>query len=164
MSRYPLTSAQTILVGGLVMGSLDILKNIVFLSWQGRPWTYVLHIVASGALGREAAFKGGFPVAMLGLFFHFVIAFTVFTLYYLASRRLETLARHPFVWGPLYGVAVFATMRWVVFPMTAIGWVKTPPAVLLDGILTHILCVGLPTSLIVYEIGRGSSIPHGGVQ
>jgi hypothetical protein len=136
------------------MGSLDILKNIVFLSYQGRHWTYVLHVVASGALGREAAFQGGFPVAMLGLFFHFVIAFTVFTLYYLASGRLETLALHPLVWGPLYGVAVFATMRWVVFPLTAIGWVRTPTAVLVDGILTHILCVGLPTSLIVYEAAR----------
>jgi hypothetical protein len=143
-----------ILCGGLVMGSLDILKNIVFLSYQGRPWTYVLHVVASGAVGREAAFGGGLPLAMLGLFFHFVIAFAVFTLYYLASGRLQTLAQHPFIWGPLYGVAVFATMRWVVFPLTAIGRVKTPTAVLVDGILTHILCVGLPTSLIVWESAR----------
>jgi hypothetical protein len=148
-----------ILCGGLVMGSLDILKNIIFLSYQGRPWDYVLHVVASGALGREAAFRGGFPVAMLGLFFHFVIAFTVFTLYYLASQRLKTLALHPFVWGPLYGVAVFAAMRWVVFPLTAIGSVKTPTAVLVDGILTHILCVGLPTSLIVFECARRATTP-----
>ena len=50
-------------------------------------------------------------------------------------------------------------MRWVVFPFTAIGWVKTPTAVLVDGILTHILCVGLPTSLIVWECARRGSAP-----
>jgi hypothetical protein len=148
-----MSPTQIILCGGLVMGSIDILKNIVFLSYQGRPWFYVLHVVASGALGKSA-FQGGLPVAVLGLFFHFVIAFTAFTLYYLASRRLPTLAQHPLLWGPLYGIVVFAFMRWVVFPFTAIGWVKTSTPVLVDGILTHIFCVGLPTALIVYESAR----------
>ena len=154
---------MVIVCGSLVMGSLDILKNIVFLAYQGRPWTYVLHVVASGALGREAAFAGGLPTALLGLLFHFVIAFTVFIVYYLASERLRTLVLHPFLWGPVYGVAVFAVMRFVVFPLSAIGWVKTPLPVLVDGVLTHILCVGLPTSLIVSECARRAPIsgsPH----
>ena len=91
---------------------------------------------------------------MLGLFFHFVIAFTAFTLYYLASQRLPTLIEHPFLWGPLYGIAVFSFMRWGVFPFTTLGWVKTPLPVLVDGVLTHISCVGLPTSLIVREAAQ----------
>ena len=153
MIQTPLTPTQTILVGGLVMGSIDILKHIVFLSFQGRPWYYVLQVVASGALGKSA-FQGGLSTALLGLFFHFVIAFTAFTSYYLASRKLASLVDHPFLWGPLFGIAVFAFMRWVVFPFTAIGAVRTPLGVLIDGVLTHIVCVGLPTALIVREAAR----------
>lgn len=156
MIRLPLTPAQTILAGGLIMGSLDILKNMVFLSFQGRPVTWVLHAVASGALGRKA-FDGGLPVAALGLAFHFLIAFTVFTIYYVASRRLPILISHAYLLSPIYGVAVFAFMRFVVFPLSAIGRVPNPLPVLIDGILTHIFCVGLPTGIIVREAARNSS-------
>jgi hypothetical protein len=148
-----MTPARTILCGGLIMGSLDILKNMVFLSYQGRPVTWVLHAVASGALGRSA-FEGGLPVAALGLALHFFIAFSVFTVYYLASLKLPILTRHAYVLGALYGVAVFAFMRFVVFPLSAIGPVKTPLPVLIDGVLTHIFCVGLPTGIIVREAAR----------
>ena len=153
MIPHPLTPAQTILLGGFVMGSLDILKNMVFLSFQGRPVTWVLHVVASGALGKKA-FDGGLPVAALGLAFHFLIAFTVFTIYYLASRNLPALITHAYIVSPIYGVAVFAFMRFVVFPLSAIGWVRNPLPVIIDGVLTHIFCVGLPTGIIVREAAR----------
>lgn len=158
--KLPLTPAQTILLGGLVMGSLDILKNMVFLSFKGRPLTWVLHLVASGALGRKA-FDGGLPVAALGLALHFLIAFTVFTVYYLASRELPFLITHVWIVSPIYGVAVFAFMRFVVFPLSAIGWVQSPLPVVIDGVLTHIFCVGLPTGIIVREAARGAAMLGG---
>jgi len=151
-----MSPSGTILLGGLVMGSLDILKNMVFLAFQGRPITWVLHVVASGALGKKA-FDGGLPVAALGLAFHFLIAFTVFTIYYVVSRRLPALITHAYVLGPLYGIAVFAVMRFLIFPLSAIGWVRTPLPVLIDGVLTHIFCVGLPTGIIVREAARRSA-------
>lgn len=154
--NLPITPVQTILLGGLVMGSLDILKNMVFLSFKGRPITWVLHLVASGALGRRA-FDGGWPVAALGLALHFLIAFTVFTVYYVASRKLPVLITHAYVLSPLYGVAVFAFMRFVIFPLSAIGWVANPLPVVIDGVLTHIFCVGLPTGIIVREAARSAS-------
>lgn len=156
-----MSPSQTILCGGLIMGSIDILKNIVFLSYQGRPWTFVLHYVASAAIGRDAAFGGGLPTAMLGLFFHFLIAFTAFTVYYFASRKLPTLVRHAWIWGPVFGVAVFCFMRFVVIPLSTIGWPKNPPSAIIDGLLTHIFCVGLPTSLIVREAARRNALPEG---
>jgi hypothetical protein len=45
-------------------------------------------------------------------------------------------------------------MQFVVFPLSAIGSVKHPPAVLFDGILTHIVCVGFPTGLVIREAAR----------
>lgn len=153
MSPMPLTPATTILCGGLAVGVLDILKPIIFAAYRGGSALRVLQSVASGALGRQA-YEGGLPTALLGLVIHFFIAFVVFATYYAASRRLPLLARHALLLGPLYGIAVYFFMQFVVFPLSAIGPVKHPAAVLTDGILTHILCVGLPTGVVIREAAR----------
>lgn len=144
---------MTLLCGGLAVGVLDILKPIIFASFKGGSAIRVLQSVASGALGREA-YQGGLSTALLGLGFHFFIAFCVFATYYAASLRLRPLVTHALIFGPLYGIAVYHFMQFVVFPLSAIGSVNHPPAVLIDGILTHILCVGLPTGLVVHEASR----------
>jgi hypothetical protein len=148
-----LTPARTILCGGLAVGVIDILKPILFTSYKGGSAVRVLQGVASGALGREA-YQGGIITALLGLAIHFFIAFSVFAMYYGVSRKAPLLVRHALVLGPLYGVAVYFFMQFVVFPLSAIGSVKHPPAVLIDGILTHIFCVGLPTGLVIHEAAR----------
>lgn len=153
MPRAPLTPVRAILIGGLAVGTLDILKPILSAALRGVAATRVLQSVASGALGKSA-YQGGLPVAALGLGFHFFIAFTAFTVYYGASGVLPSLARRGYVWGPLYGIAVYFFMQFVVFPLSAIGSVKHPWPVLVDGILTHILCVGLPTGLVTREAAR----------
>lgn len=160
MPTLPLTAARAVLYGGLAVGTLDILKPIVSAALRGVPATRVLQSVASGALGRSA-YQGGLPVAALGLAFHFFIAFTVFAVYYWASRWLPSLARHGYVWGPLYGIAVYFFMQFVVFPLSAIGSVKHALPVLVDGILTHIFCVGLPTGLVTWEAARRTAVPPG---
>ena len=149
----PLTPARTLLIGGLAVGVLDILKPILASVSRGGSAARVLQSVASGALGRSA-FEGGLETAILGLGLHFFIAFTVFGTYFAASREFRGLASHWLVFGPLYGVAVYFFMQFVVFPLSAIGWVKHPPAVLIDGILTHIFCVGLPTGVVIGEHRR----------
>jgi hypothetical protein len=160
LPSFPLTPARALLYGGLAVGVLDILKPIVFAAFRGVPATRVLQSVASGALGKSA-FQGGLPVAALGLALHFFIAFTVFAIYYFASRWLPTLARHGYLWGPLYGIAVYFFMQFVVFPLSAIGSVKHPLPVLVDGIFTHILCVGLPTGLVTCEAARRANVSSG---
>jgi len=151
--RYPLTPTQTILCGGLAVGVLDILKPILFTSYKGGSAMRVLQSVASGALGRQA-YEGGLSTALLGLALHFFIAFSVFVFYYAVSRKVLALVKHALVLGPAYGVAVYFFMQFVVFPLSAIGSVRHPAEVLFDGILTHILCVGLPTGLVIHEAGR----------
>jgi len=153
MSSAPLSPARTILCGGLAVGVLDILKPILFSLYRGGSPIRMLQGIASGAIGRSS-FEGGLPTAALGLGFHFFIAFSVFTTYYLVSRKLPFLVRFALILGPLYGVAVDFFMQFVVFPLSGIGSVKHPVPVLIDGILTHIICVGLPTGLVIYEAAR----------
>src|ERR1043165_8911802 len=92
--------------GGLICGILDIMSAIVAWNLQtGTKPIRILQSVASGALGR-AAYDGGWRTAMLGLFFHFLIAFTAAAAYYVVSRFWKFLTEHPVIAGFIYGEVV----------------------------------------------------------
>jgi len=48
-------------------------------------------------------------------------------------------------------------MQFVVFPLSAIGHVPHPLPALVDGLLTHVFLVGLPTALL-FRVPQAS--PH----
>jgi hypothetical protein len=108
----------------------------------------IFQSIASGLLGREA-FSGGPGAALLGVALHFFIAFGIVTTYFVASRALPALVRRPVLFGPLYGVAVYAVMNYVVIPLSAVAPRSglPPGPVLANGLLIHLLGVGLPTAL-----------------
>lgn len=154
--RKPMTPSQAILLGGLTVGTLDILDAFVFNGFRGISPSRILQFIASGVLGREAAFSGGAATAALGLLLHFFIAFVVVTLYVLASQRLPILARQPFVFGPLYGVLVHLAMHYVVVPLSAVTRSPgpTPAASMINQYLIHALGVGLVTALFARAARR----------
>ena len=142
-----LTPAQAILFGTLTVGVLDILDAFIFFGLRGVAPIRILQSIASGLLGREA-YSGGLTTAALGTLLHFFIAFVVVVTYYLASRRLPFLTRRPWLFGPLYGLLVYAVMNLVVLPLSAA--VTGPPpagAALVNGLLIHAFGVGLPSAL-----------------
>jgi hypothetical protein len=53
---------------------------VVYGGLYGVNPVLILQGIASGILGRSA-FNGGYPVALLGLFLHFFIAFTATFVY-----------------------------------------------------------------------------------
>jgi len=143
---HALRLPSSILAGGLIAGTLDILAAFAYSATRGGTPPRVLKGIAAGLLGR-AAREGGAGTALLGLALHFLIATTACALYLLASRPLPALARRPFVFGPLYGVVVWAFMNLVVVPLSAIGPrpLAPVPTAIMVGI--HIACVGLPIAL-----------------
>jgi uncharacterized membrane protein YagU involved in acid resistance len=146
---------QTILVGGLIAGTLDISYACIFsYIRRGTSPVRVLQSVASGALGRNA-FDGGAKTAALGLVFHFLIATIAAAVYYLASRPLRFLVNQAIICGPLYGVGVYLFMNFVVLPLSAIG--SRPPLplpVLIGGLLIHMFGIGLPIALVVRRYSK----------
>jgi uncharacterized membrane protein YagU involved in acid resistance len=142
------SSRRAILLGGLGAGILDITYAIVVSRLlRGTDAVTVLQSVATGLLG-ESAYEGGAATAALGLFLHFVIAFSAAAVYVLASRRLPTLVRRPWLWGALYGMAFYLFMNFVVLPLSAFPHkLSFPPLVLARGLAGHIVCVGLPIAL-----------------
>src|ERR1700693_2580616 len=80
-----------ILLGGFVAGTLDISYACIYsYLMRGTSPVRILQSVASGAVGGRA-FTGGVKMAVLGLGFHFLIAFIAAAVYYLASRQLRFL-------------------------------------------------------------------------
>jgi hypothetical protein len=144
-----MTAKRAILLGGLTVGALDILDAFVFFGLRGVAPERILHSVAAGLLGREAAVAGGLPTALLGLVLHFTIATGVVATYYLVSRLLPFLVRYPLICGLVYGVVVFYVMQLVVLPLSATSGKGGLPtgAPLLNGLLIHALGVGLPAAL-----------------
>ncbi len=144
--------ARALLWGTLAVGLLDGLDAIVFFGFRGVTPVQVLQSIASGLLGR-AAFQGGAATAALGALLHFFIAFAVVATYHLASRRLPSLIRHPWVYGPLYGLLVYLIMNEVVVPLSAVASGPKPLAVVINGLLIHAIGVGLPSALFARQGG-----------
>ena len=150
--REPLTPVRAVLYGALTVGVLDILEAIIYWAFRGVPPMRVFQGIASGLLGRES-FSGGVPSALLGAILHFFIAFTVVKVYFLASERIRPLRRRPFLWGPIYGVAVYLVMYLIVLPLSAARAPVFSVPQVANGLFAHIVCVGLPSALFARAAG-----------
>lgn len=142
-----------VLVGTAVAGTADILSAITVWTLRDVAAIRVLQSVASGLLGRDA-FAHGASTAWLGVLLHYAIMAVIALVFVLASRRLDVLIRHPLVAGAAYGLLVFLVMTYVVVPLSASPLKPPPPLQVLEGMLIHMVCVGLPISLAAHRFGR----------
>lgn len=137
-----------IAAGGLIAGALDLTQAFILFGAR------VPLVIAAGLLGREA-FHGGTATYVLGVLLHFFIAFSATAVYYAASRRLAFLTEHPLVCGLFYGIAVELVMSFIVLPLSALR--DRGPYELhdvLQGLLIHMILIGLPISFSVRRFGR----------
>lgn len=143
-----LSIPRALLYGTLAVGILDALDAIVVFGLRsGATPTRIFQGIAVGLFGR-ASYDGGWVTAAIGVCLHFTIAFGVTAAYLIASRRLPTLARRPWTFGPLYGLVVYAVMTFVIIPVSAIGPVRPSGFALINGLIIHVLGVGLPAALV----------------
>ena len=137
-----------IAVGGLVAGALDLIQACILFGWD------IPISIAGGLLGRQA-FHGGVAIYLFGVLLHFFIALTAAAIYYAASRKLVFLSEHPLVCGLFFGAAVELVMRLIVLPLSALH-ARGPYELndLIQGLLVHMVVVGLPISFSVPRFGR----------
>lgn len=150
-------AVKTIVIGGLVAGTLDMTAACVTAWWRsGTTPARVAQFIASGAIGSQAAFSGGAKTIALGFAFHYLIATTATVVFYFASRWLRFMVEWPIVMGLLYGVLVYLFMNFVVLPRSAIvaraGAVPLSARALQMAII--MFCVGLPIALIVRRFSK----------
>ena len=137
-----------IAVGGLVAGALDLLQACILFGWD------IPLAIAGGLLGPPA-FHGGVGTHVLGVLLHFFIALSAAAIYYAASRKLVFLREHPLVCGLFFGAAVEDVMRFIVLPLSALH-AKGPYDLrdLIQGLLVHMVVIGLPISFSVRRFAR----------
>jgi hypothetical protein len=150
---------DTIPLGGLLIGLFDLVFAFTFYGFiLGVPLLRIFQSVAAGVLGRPRAYAGGVPTFLLGIVLHFVVATCIATVYYLATRVLAVLIRHPVVSGLIYGMVAYFGMKYIVMPLSAIGQRGTIPRlpILLTELIGHALLVGLPVALLAHRSARHS--------
>lgn len=140
-------------VGGLVAGTLDLLQASILFGWD-IPLT-----IAGGLLGERAR-HGGAGTFLLGVGLHFFIATSAAATYYAASRKLVFLTQHPLVCGLFFGAAVEEVMNLIVLPISALH-ARGPYEVhdLIQGLLVHMVIVGLPIAYSVRRFGGPGALP-----
>src|SRR5258706_3326490 len=112
---------KAILVGGLVAGALDITYAFVVygpLSYQMTP-VQILHSVAAGWVGHDAADAWGAMMAVLGLATHFAMTTAMAAAFVYAAQRLPALNANPVIAGLAYGLGLYVVMTYVVLPPSA---------------------------------------------
>lgn len=145
---------RAILLGGVVAGTLDLLDAFIFSYLRsGAAPVRILHAIASGLIGREAAIGGGAATAALGFAIHFCIATTMAAFYVALSRWWPVFTRRAVVFGMLYGVGAYFFMNYVVLPLSAIrGGGGAPWPAFINGVLIHVFGVGLPIALVTRRV------------
>jgi hypothetical protein len=149
-AAFPVRDAQprllrAIVAGGAIAGALDLTSAFITFGLRAPRG------IAAGLLGAQAR-SGGAGTWILGVFLHFFIAFSVATIYCLASRRLDFLKDHFLVCGMFFGIAIFLVMNLVVLPLCAFHF--TGPYQLrglLQGLIVHMLLIGLPIAYCAHK-------------
>lgn len=154
-----MTPTAAVLTGGALVGTIDALDAIVFsMLRSGTPPARVFQGIAFGLLGRPT-YQYGWRSVALGLAVHYLIAFTIVGVYVAASRFVPLLTRRPLVCGTAYGVAAYGFMNRVVIPLSKIGPQRFVLAPFANGILIHIVGIGIPAALLAAAVSKSRSQP-----
>lgn len=132
-------------LAALAVGTLDI-GEVMIVSWlRGGAPLKILQTIAAGIYGKES-FQGGTRTMLIGLALHFFIATVVVAVYFLASRKLAFLNRHPILTGAVYGVGVYLFMNFVVLPLAGMPPKFTTFSVV-NQLFCHVVLIGIVTGL-----------------
>lgn len=143
------------LTAGLVAGTLDITAACInaYIKSDGKTTpTGVLKYVASGAFDPKT-FSNPTLLALCGLLVHFFIAISFTFLFFFLAKQVTSLVKYPIPIGILYGIFVWAAMRFIILP-TLSRHAQKPivtnedfkNAAINAGIL--VVCIGIPVALL----------------
>jgi uncharacterized membrane protein YagU involved in acid resistance len=150
MRRSFFASAFT---AGLIAGTLDITAACLnaYIKNDTAPMQ-VLKGVASGAFDPKT-FSNGTLLPVFGLLIHFFIAISFTFFFFFLAKQFPLLIKYPIPIGLLYGIFVWATMRFIILPYLSrlnpkpiVGKEAITNAAIAAGII--VVCVGIPVALL----------------
>lgn len=135
---------KTLLESGLIIGLADGIAAVTSAYvTRGTTPDRVFQYVASGAIGRDA-YSGGMPIVLLGILFHFFIAFNFTAFFYFLANKQKWLLDKIYLYGAIYGVFVWLVMNFIVIPLSQITRGPFDPTGVTIGLLIHIFVIGIP--------------------
>lgn len=147
----PKISLKTILLTGLLVATLDILAAFVdYYINTGKNPSGVLKFIASGVLGKTA-FSGGSGTLLMGLLFHYIIAFLFTFLFFGLYSRLSLMRKRWIATGIIYGVVIWTVMNLIVMPLSNTPHLPFKAARMIKAILILIFMIGIPLSFIGHK-------------
>lgn len=145
--KKPKRLIRSILLSGLLVGLLDGAAAVISAYFpKGTKPVIVFQYIASGVFGSDA-FSEGYASAFAGLIFHFTIALGWTALFFLLYPRVRILSWNKIVVGIVYGIFVLLAMKFVVLPLSQVTMIN-PRSVEIRQAIIHMVCVGLPISLL----------------
>jgi len=140
-NQSPLTA---ILLTGLLAGTLDATAATVnFWIHGGKDAGKIWRYVASAALGPSVR-TGGTGIILLGLFFHYIIAFAFTIFYFLVYPKMPVLSKNKVVSGLLYGIFAWIVMNLGVVPLSYIDKFPSTLESVITNMLILMVMIGLP--------------------
>ncbi|WP_435356744.1 DUF1440 domain-containing protein [Emticicia sp. SJ17W-69] len=140
-------ATNTILKAGLLAGFLDGSAAVILLAKM--KFQFLFQYVASGLFGK-AAFEGGTPMVIYGIFIHFSIALSFATFFFFIFKKIP-LKNQKIIVGLLYGIFVWLVMNLGILPFTNIQARTFTVEGVLKNMAILMICVGLPISLIIHK-------------
>jgi hypothetical protein len=146
---------KRVLLTAALAGTLDILSAYA----NGFIHTHHLsrkmfNFIAGGALGLKAALSGGAGVVLLGVFFHYFIAFSFTLFFFLVYRKFRLSSVNPYLMALLYGLFIWAVMSLIVLPLSLLP--SSPfnfQKAIVDVLILSVM-IGLPVSLSAQRFFR----------
>lgn len=143
-------ATRTILLAGFVAGTLDILAAFTqYYINTGKSPLIILKYIASAAIGMEKAYSGGSEMLLLGLLFHYIIAYGLAIFFFWIYPYWNRLSRNKFLTAVVYGIFAWMATTLVIVPLSYIGRFPSDPVQAAIAILILIFMIGLPLSLII---------------
>lgn len=152
-----LRKTRAIVFTGIVAGTLDgLAAALIYFLRTGKNPLAVYRFIASGIFGQEAI-SGGISMALLGIFFHYVIAISWTLLFFIVCLKLSILLKNWVVSGIAFGLVVWLSMNLVVLPLSRVPATTITLSGALIGISVLIVCIGLPIAFLAgryYQTNR----------
>ena len=148
------------LTAGLIAGTLDIIGACISAYMKNPKVTpeKVLNYIASGAFDPKS-YSSPAMQTVSGLLIHFFIAMSFTFLFFLLAKQIPSLVKYPIPIGILYGIFVWAAMRFVI--LANLSRHKQKPiekeqdfidAAIAAGIL--VICIGIPVAFLARRYVR----------
>lgn len=135
---------------GLLVGSLDIMAAMIyfFIRTGNKDVLRVLKFVASGLFGKSAT-AGGAGMITAGFIFHYIIALSFTTIFFLIYPHLPFFQKNKLLAGILYGLFVWCIMNLIVVPLSRTGQRPFQLDNVIYNMMILIACIGIPLSWAV---------------